>query len=160
MSRDGRGQGTRTGTSTPCPHPPHGLSSIRRHQVKGSRLNAASSQSSQPRARTMPRIVNNTTAPDAGPHLMAGAASTAVGMPRKRFYRQRAHANPLSIHHLDVYVPTILPSFLLSLTLALPVPLAQRRWTGQHTTLRTSRLQRQKGKEVGQARGNGSSLRM
>lgn len=33
---------------------------------------------------------------------MAGAASAETGMPRKRFYRQRAHANPLSIHHLDV----------------------------------------------------------
>ncbi|GAA5955775.1 hypothetical protein JCM3765_001849 [Sporobolomyces pararoseus] len=33
--------------------------------------------------------------------LLLGAATTEVGMPRKRFYRQRAHANPLSIHHLE-----------------------------------------------------------
>ncbi|BGP19981.1 hypothetical protein JCM10213_006758 [Rhodosporidiobolus nylandii] len=33
--------------------------------------------------------------------LLEGAATTDVGMPRKRFYRQRAHANPLSIHHLE-----------------------------------------------------------
>jgi tRNA (guanine-N7-)-methyltransferase len=48
---------------------------------------------------------------------MAGAASTAVGMPRKRFYRQRAHANPLSIHHLDVYVQHFIPPLLPWLTL-------------------------------------------
>ncbi|SCV72986.1 BQ2448_6911 [Microbotryum intermedium] len=39
--------------------------------------------------------------PDQDPSLLAGAATTENGMPRKRFYRQRAHANPLSIHHLD-----------------------------------------------------------
>ncbi|GAA5973530.1 hypothetical protein JCM11641_007101 [Rhodosporidiobolus odoratus] len=33
--------------------------------------------------------------------LLAGAATAEMGMPRKRFYRQRAHANPLSIHHLE-----------------------------------------------------------
>ncbi|GAA5967192.1 hypothetical protein JCM21900_004724 [Sporobolomyces salmonicolor] len=33
--------------------------------------------------------------------LLQGQATTEVGMPRKRFYRQRAHANPLSIHHLE-----------------------------------------------------------
>ncbi|GAA5854735.1 hypothetical protein JCM5353_004603 [Sporobolomyces roseus] len=33
--------------------------------------------------------------------LLLGQATTEVGMPRKRFYRQRAHANPLSIHHLE-----------------------------------------------------------
>lgn len=33
--------------------------------------------------------------------LLAGAATTSEGMPRKRFYRQRAHANPLSIQQLD-----------------------------------------------------------
>ncbi|TNY19116.1 hypothetical protein DMC30DRAFT_418227, partial [Rhodotorula diobovata] len=37
--------------------------------------------------------------------LLAGAATYEVGMPRKRFYRQRAHANPLSIHHLE-YPPS------------------------------------------------------
>ncbi|GAA6062803.1 hypothetical protein JCM10212_006164 [Sporobolomyces blumeae] len=37
--------------------------------------------------------------------LLTGAATTEVGMPRKRFYRQRAHANPLSIHHLE-YPPS------------------------------------------------------
>ncbi|GAA5905542.1 hypothetical protein JCM6882_004780 [Rhodosporidiobolus microsporus] len=33
--------------------------------------------------------------------LLPGAATAETGMPRKRFYRQRAHANPLSIHHLE-----------------------------------------------------------
>ncbi|GAA5931062.1 tRNA (guanine46-N7)-methyltransferase [Sporobolomyces koalae] len=33
--------------------------------------------------------------------LLQGAATAETGMPRKRFYRQRAHANPLSIHHLE-----------------------------------------------------------
>ncbi|KAK4048539.1 tRNA (guanine-N(7)-)-methyltransferase (tRNA(m7G46)-methyltransferase) [Microbotryomycetes sp. JL201] len=33
--------------------------------------------------------------------LLEGAATTEMGMPRKRFYRQRAHANPLSISNLD-----------------------------------------------------------
>lgn len=47
------------------------------------------------------RRTNNTTAPDAGSTLLAGAATPEVGLPRKRFYRQRAHANPLSIHHLE-----------------------------------------------------------
>ncbi|GAA6011555.1 hypothetical protein JCM10207_002657 [Rhodosporidiobolus poonsookiae] len=37
--------------------------------------------------------------------LLAGAADAETGMPRKRFYRQRAHANPLSIHHLE-YPPS------------------------------------------------------
>ncbi|GAA6002756.1 tRNA (guanine46-N7)-methyltransferase [Rhodotorula paludigena] len=37
--------------------------------------------------------------------LLAGAATADTGMPRKRFYRQRAHANPLSIHHL-AYPPS------------------------------------------------------
>ncbi|KAM0755527.1 putative methyltransferase [Meredithblackwellia eburnea MCA 4105] len=33
--------------------------------------------------------------------LAAGDDVVAVGMPRKKFYRQRAHANPLSIHSFD-----------------------------------------------------------
>ncbi|GAA6039983.1 hypothetical protein JCM8097_002651 [Rhodosporidiobolus ruineniae] len=37
--------------------------------------------------------------------LLAGAANAEQGMPRKRHYRQRAHANPLSIHHLE-YPPS------------------------------------------------------
>ncbi|BGP03372.1 tRNA guanine-N7-methyltransferase [Rhodotorula toruloides ATCC 204091] len=37
--------------------------------------------------------------------LFEGAATSEVGMPRKRHYRQRAHANPLSIHHLE-YPPS------------------------------------------------------
>ncbi|GAA5862694.1 hypothetical protein JCM3774_001888 [Rhodotorula dairenensis] len=42
--------------------------------------------------------------PEASP-LLAGAADADLGMPRKRHYRQRAHANPLSIHHLE-YPPS------------------------------------------------------
>ncbi|GAA5827673.1 hypothetical protein JCM11251_001781 [Rhodosporidiobolus azoricus] len=35
------------------------------------------------------------------PPVLIGGATHETGMPRKRFYRQRAHANPLSIHHLE-----------------------------------------------------------
>ncbi|GAA5858690.1 hypothetical protein JCM8547_001424 [Rhodosporidiobolus lusitaniae] len=39
------------------------------------------------------------------PPILQGGANVDTGMPRKRFYRQRAHANPLSIHHLE-YPPS------------------------------------------------------
>ncbi|KAK4053616.1 tRNA (guanine-N(7)-)-methyltransferase (tRNA(m7G46)-methyltransferase) [Microbotryomycetes sp. JL221] len=49
----------------------------------------------------MGRKKSSTTVKPKDEILLDGAATAQMGMPRKRFYRQRAHANPLSISNLD-----------------------------------------------------------
>ncbi|SCZ94126.1 BZ3500_MvSof-1268-A1-R1_Chr12-2g03705 [Microbotryum saponariae] len=62
---------------------------------------AAAAASGTPSDPSGPPAPASTPSTAQDPALLAGAATTENGMPRKRFYRQRAHANPLSIHHLD-----------------------------------------------------------